>query len=139
MFIASLATRCCVVLCCLFCFLKSKTKGMCVAKLALHGHCSLCSVVLAPDQLKKHAELYHSNSIMCECGCFFDFETMKFHAAYDCELLLKKCVFCSGEFPKKNLVEHSNRCKAETVKCNVCSQRFPRLHLNEHMTGHVNQ
>ncbi len=114
-------------------------KGMSKGKMAQHAHCNLCPTAFEckPDQLKKHAELMHANSIACECGKLFDLETLKMHAAYDCDLLPQKCRFCDGEFPRRALAEHETRCGAETVRCAVCTVRLPRAQLSGHMTNHT--
>jgi hypothetical protein len=104
-----------------------------------HAHCNLCPLtfVCAPDQLKKHGELMHSNSIACACGKLFDLETLKMHASYDCELMPQRCQYCDGEFVRKTIGEHEKRCGAETVKCSSCSVRLPRSMLANHMATHA--
>jgi hypothetical protein len=111
-------------------------KCMSTRKMAAHGHCNVCSKEVHPQELQKHAQMYHQNSISCDCGLLFDLEALKIHKETTCDLLLVQCTHCDTQVMKKNRLGHEKRCGAETVACEICGIRHLRKFKVEHQFAH---
>ncbi|KAH3767790.1 ubiquitin fusion degradation protein ufd1 protein [Pelomyxa schiedti] len=100
-----------------------------------HGHCPDCSMEMAPIEITKHHEIYHT-PLQCTCSAKYTLEDMRIHKQYECRLREEPCQWCAEKITVELLPHHQSECQNKTVPCERCGKLISHRDIKHHLETH---